>query len=517
MGVSVVGGSTSSGASLTPFDSPFSYQWGTSREGVSIILDLTNAVPAGTYTATITHTSPSTNAPAKVEFLSSNDTVIASTTSITTVSTTSVTAILAPTSSFTKIRLSGNTKGSTVMVGSTNTVSLSPGTRTVSTVTYWDKMKTANNVIRHTNHPTTNPDATYTWTCATWYFNGKLYYVMADRDQNAIAVDNGTSNYRIYAWDYATSTWSSALGTTLSATTIFSTNYKFYSPESASIFTFKNGNVLIRFQYMTVNNNTYQPTNKGFFFNLSANTTSVITFSDTTHGAIAGTGGSCYNSVNDEWYFTGGTVYSSSSGSWVNGNGIVKFTNSGTFSSRTTPDSFGPSYAEDFQLFVENVATPRMQLIYTDTGNNLYGVYYPTFAGTAVKSDVGSASASGTSADGYPMTSLHRGKYCIPASIGGIDGYMYAPDTAEPRGLFGTIATFDQGSFSSGSSFASLPVLANKNNWVIQPAEGESGDGSTVYQLGPINSTTLAAVKFNKSRDGVYGTIALPFPSPVTF
>jgi hypothetical protein len=507
----------STSSSLTPFDAPFSYTWGTSREGVSITLDLTNSVPAGTYTAAITHTAPSTNAPAKVEFLSANDTVVASTTTITTVSTSSITAVLAPTSSFTKIRLSGTSRGSTVVVGSASTISLSIGTRTVSVINYWDKMKTANNIIRHTNHPTTLPDATFIWGNAAWYFNNKLYYLMSDRDQNAFASDTGTSNFRVYAWDYTNGTWSSNLGTNISATSIFSTNYKFYGSWQWSVFTFKNGNVLLRPQYLTVNNSTFQQTNKALFFNLSGNSTSIITFSDSTHAAIASVGASCYNSVNDEWYITGGSVYSSANGSWVEGNGLVRFSNNGTFSNRTTPDSFTSSYAEDFQLFVENVASPKMQLIYPDTGNNLYGVFYPSFAGTAVKSAVGSASASGASADGYPMTSLHRGKYCIPASIGGTDGYIYAPDTNEPRGMFGPITTFDQGSFSSGSNFSSLPVLANKNNWVVQPSEGEANDGTTVYQLGPINSTTLAAVKFNRNTDGVYGTIAMPFPSPVTF
>lgn len=505
----------STGASLTPFDAPFSYTWGTARDGINLTLDLTNAIPAGTYTATVTH--QATAAPAKIELLDANNNVIASTTTLTIISTTSISGVLTATGSFTKIRLSGSSLGSTVSVSSSNSVSLSSGTRTVSVVTYWDRIKSGSNVVRHTNHPTTSPDATYSFACTGWYFNNKLYFLMADRDQDLLNSNTGTSNFRVYAWDYGTSTWSSNLGTTVSATTIFSTDYKFYGNWQWTVYTYKNGNVLLRPQYLTVNNGTFAPTSKALFFNLSGNTTSVITFSDATHGALGSQGASCYNSVNDEWYFTGGAVYNSQAGSWTNGGGIVRFSNSGTASTASTSNSWGPSYQEDNQLFVENVANPRMYLIQTDTGNNLRGYYYATFGNTNVGSDSGTASTNGTSQEGYPMTGRHRSKQMIPMTINGVDGYMYSPENTQPQGVFGPITTFSPGSFTAGSNFSSFPIFSNRTNWLIQPEENESGDGTTVYQLGPINSTTIGAVKFNSLRNGVYGAVVIPSPSTVTF
>lgn len=370
----------STGGAVTPLSAPFSYNFAAAVSGTYVDVDLTDSIPAGTYT--VSGVANTKKQPRRVQLLNASGTIVGSaTTTYSGGSWTSVnnsatyTCTITTTQAFTKVRFLGSLEGSVVYFPSTAPTGayhllISPGTRTLTDVSLFDTMATQTGATVYTNHPTAVPEGNL---LHSWVFGGKYYVMTGSVGSSSVPTSGTLNNIKVFAWNYATSTWSASLATTRTPTTIGLNNYAVLMTTNGSVadYQFKNGKIVIKFSSIkNADAQTTISTPSGAWIFDSVNNTLTGLNAGTT---LLNPGAAAYNPTNDEWYILSGLI--SNGGGTYSTSSISKLTNTVSIDSMVVNPLAFPAvgdYGGTLEIYCEDAASPKVLAMAGDSSGQLY-------------------------------------------------------------------------------------------------------------------------------------------------
>jgi hypothetical protein len=487
--------STSGGGSTSPFDAPFQYNFSSETKGSTVTLDLTNTVSAGSYT--FRGVAEPYYAPNYVQLLDSTNTVVGSGSlsktngSLGTTNSATYLGSVTASSAFSKIKFYNST-GQQVMFSSTVPTTpnyhiiISSGSRTEATSLFLTKLLSDSNATAFTTTSTSAPAGT---PFLEWVFNNK-YYVMT---QSITGNPTGSTNtIRIYAWDFSTNSWSSALAST-NPSTIGMNSYATFYNGSNSYWIFKNGKIMIynHYMYNTSNSGTPVQANRAWTFDMNTNSLSShipSSVSMLTYGCGS------YNPTNDEWY------HLPDRGSFGNGGYyITRIKNDMTTENMGISNNVYQTYGF---VMAENSANPKIAAAWIAQGNNYW---------------VGGEVASWSNGNTFPTSinitySTNPNNYAYTEGVGQINGVVST--------IFGQSAWIGV-SRSKDFNFYTSPSVSTSSTLYSRNTASYFGSGSNSgywNHIQPINSTSHGYVRYLSlvESSGAVGGNVVPFPTSIT-
>lgn len=489
------------GASSSPFDAPFQFNFNGGEFGQTVTLDLTNTVGAGSYT--FSGVANYQSVPYGVQLLDASGTVVGSGTfsvsqgSLNTENSGSYNGSITATSAFTKIKFYGDGGNivrfsSTVPTTPNYHISISSGSRTESNTTWETKIFSDANKVTLGAGPTTVPSGFY---ICGWYWNQKFYAMTQSIEGNPTG---STNTVRIYAWNYSTQSWSASLASG-NGSTIGKNNFAtFYQSKLHNIiFPFKNGKVMIYNSYMFNTNGSGTPDYAGSAWTFDMNTNSLSGTSVT--GASLFYGASAYNPTNDEWYHqpqrSGG--YGTANQQWAR----IQNDYTNTYMSTNYQNQSG-----GVLMACQNAANPK---IAANLSNYSQGYLS---AESALAWSTGSLTSSYTTNStthgnyGWMAQNLNsfNGTKSVQTTFNGVSNILLAIGTSS------TETSFVGGPYqfpTSSAGYQQVGPYGSINNF------GQAG-GTNYYSIQPINSTQYGIVKYNDFTGNTAEVV--PFPPSVT-
>lgn len=525
MGVSVVGGATSSGGGLTPFDPSFGYNFPNGSQGQTVSLDMQSNIPAGTYT--IDGKANYKGAPARVQLLDSNGNIVGSANltydngSYGTANSSTYSGTVVASTGFSKIKFLGTTSGSPVVFPSAAPtaplyhVKLSAGVRNLTAVTLADLFISDPNTLSYTNNPTAMPSGSGN-PFMTFFYNGKTY-VVTSTVAPGTDVASIANTIKIYAWDHVAGSWSGMLAS-MSPTVISMNSYA--APGTAgnyyaSVFPFKNGKILFKYNYWFNQGSSGRGQLRFFTFDTTNNTFSGSSSYDTN--ATGAIGSAAYNPTEDAWYVMSRAVYNAQGGYYETVNKIWKFKNDYSMESMNYVNNISNDPAHHI-IMCENKANPKFVAIGNENGQSTtyravwYGSWTAngTYSGNAY--DMGNAGSGNT----YPFFVNQSKQITIQTTLFGVANSILAVNSdSSSLSAWGGPYTFPSSQIanSAETGYTGFNAFSQKSNPVFS---------GTVYQrwtIQPINSTQTALVIQDNDYSqgfGTFGVRAVPLPSSAT-
>ena len=495
----------STGGSVTPLSAPFSYNFAVATSGLYVDVDLTDGISAGTYT--ISGVCNTKKQPRRVQLLDSSGNIVGSaTTTITTGSfstatnAASYTSIVTATQAFSKVRLLGSTTGSAVYFPPTAPTGnyhllISPGTRTIVDTSIFDKMATQTGATAYTNHPTTVPEG---FLLHSWVFSGKYYAMTGSVDPaNSSPSSAITNNIKVFAWNYATSTWSASLATTRTPTTIGINAYSILMTTNGSIadYQFKNGKIVIKFSSVknVDSGTTISTPGLAWVFDSVNNTLIGL---NPGNSALLNPGAAAYNPTNDEWYVVSGQV--SNGGGTYSTSLINKLTNVVAVENMYVNALAFPEVSTaggTIEIYCENAAAPKILAMAGDSSAQLYlfGIDSGAWSnGGVVTKEIGTGTIiSATTAFGPQVGSsaFTTGRKSIATTLGNVSQIVAIDMTSTNIRAYGGPHTWFTTASAITAAIANSGYLTKEFlNFDVRPDIFPS-PMTARPNMGPINST----------------------------
>lgn len=497
--------SLSSSGGVTPFDSPFQYNFSSEVKGSYIDLDLQSEIPAGTYQ--FSGVAAGFQGPSRIQLLNSSNTIVGSGSMSGSGgggwdATNSATYLgnITANQGFSKLRFLGNSSGSQVKFQSNAPtvpsyhVIIAAGSRSISNEKIMNRIfASANNIVTYANSPTTVPAGQNVIPGMEWFYNGS-YYTMT---QTIVGNPTGSTNTIIVLkWDYTSQTWTQVASTNPSAIGMqsFATFYNdgYYNRP----WVFKNGRVVIYNSYMFNTSGSGTPTyaTNAWVFNCTNNSLSSLSLPNT---AILQTGSSAYNPTNDEWFH-----FPSRGNFGVNNSYLARIPNSGSITSTSTQAS---NYNSQAAVFVENNATPKISISYQNSQGYGQAQSATSFASGFTTSLYNTNGSQGS------YTAIHQfGDNNTTLNVGTFNSIS---DYYLTGLIWDSNYKFGGGTYTFPAGAAGYTQLAPYDTYSL--TEDDLND-SYRYTLMPIDGNQYGLIKRPKTYSSGLSTFIIPFPTTVT-